>query len=67
MREDAVEINIGTMMGVEPGQRYRAIDRDVLLQVVRADQDASVVRVSRGKEWVRTGMKVAMIGDQEKK
>lgn len=59
VEEEGVRLNIGEKVGVAAGLRLEVVDRDVTLEVVSAEEGASVARIAEGKrELLAAGARV---------
>jgi class 3 adenylate cyclase/CHAT domain-containing protein len=61
VKGEEISLNIGQMVGVKTGQRFRAVDEDVTLEVTSIQQDTSLAKIVKGKERPQKGLRVEAI------
>lgn len=58
--EEAI-LNIGQRVGVRKGQRFKAIDEDVTLEVISNLPDSSLAKIAEGEGSLKEGLRVEAI------
>jgi hypothetical protein len=61
VKGEEISLNIGQMVGVKTGQRFRAVDEDVTLEVTSIQQDTSLAKIVKGKDRPQKGLRVEAI------
>jgi hypothetical protein len=55
---EQVRINIGQKAGVQVGQRFKVLDQDMTLEVVSAEQETSITRITAGEGELTAALRV---------
>jgi tetratricopeptide (TPR) repeat protein len=55
---ETVQLNIGQEVGVREGQRFKIVDRDVVLEITSTQQSTSLAKIEKGKGSVKKGLRV---------
>ncbi len=58
--EEAI-LNIGQRVGVRKGQRFKAIDEDVTLEIISNLPDSSIAKIAEGEGGLKEGLRVEAI------
>ena len=61
VRDAEIRLNIGEMVGSKPGQRFRVIDKDVILEITSADKDTSLAKIVKGVALLQEGSRLEAI------
>ncbi|MBN1842466.1 MAG: CHAT domain-containing protein [Deltaproteobacteria bacterium] len=61
VKGEEISLNIGQMVGVKSGQRFRAVDEDVTLEVTSIQQDTSLAKIVKGKDRLQKSLRVEAI------
>jgi len=55
-KDEDIRLNIGQMVGVRIGQRFKVIDEDVILGVTSIQRDTSLAKIVKGKGPLQKGL-----------
>jgi len=58
VEDENVHLNIGEQVGVRMGQRFKIVDRDVIIEVISTQPDTSLAKIEKGKELLKEGLRV---------
>jgi len=61
VKDKEVRLNIGHKAGVQVKDQFKAIDEDVILEIISVEPDASLSRVVSGKGVLKKGLRVEII------
>ena len=56
--KEEIELNIGQRVGVRMGQRFKVLDKDVILEAIEIQRDTSLTKISEGKARLQAGLRV---------
>ena len=55
---ELVDMNIGNMVGVVTGQRYKSVVGDVIIEVISTQTDTSTAKVLQGASFLESGLRL---------
>jgi class 3 adenylate cyclase/CHAT domain-containing protein/Tfp pilus assembly protein PilF/TolB-like protein len=58
-------LNIGQRVGVRKGQRFKAIDKGVTLEIISTLPDSSLAKIAEGKGDLKEGLRVEAVSDSD--